>query len=213
MIKCVIFDFDGTLVDSNQIKRKAFFSVTSHLSIYNRIMSDILEDPKIGNRFEIFDCYVKRLNEKYKYIVDSSDLVNEYTLLCEKKIVKATSIKGADKALMVLKKIDVKVVLSSATPFETLNKIIRKRKMSHLFDNIFGSPESKEEHINKVMNIYSLKSNEILYIGDSEIDRKTALISECFFLGVGEDGSRFHKKPQKLVNSLDSIVDVISQFS
>ena len=54
MIKCVTFDFDGTLVNSNSIKENTFYSVTSLIPESTKILSQILGNTKFKNRNEIF---------------------------------------------------------------------------------------------------------------------------------------------------------------
>ena len=208
-----MFDFDGTLVDSNEIKREAFFTVSNHLSSSKKIMFEILSMTDLGDRYDIFNRYSKRLKEEFKFIIDEDFLVDKYTEICEKNVSLAQSILGFDSLLNYLKKTDLKIIISSATPIITLKKIIINRKIDHFFDHIYGSPESKVEHIKKVIKAYNISPKEILYVGDSEVDMQASIISGSFFIGVGNDYSRFLSDQHQLVNNLDSIKNILDQFN
>jgi len=208
-----MFDFDGTLVDSNEIKREAFFTVSDHISSSPKIMFEILNMTDLGDRYDIFNRYSKRLNEEFEFLVDEDFLVEKYSAICEENVSLAESILGFDSLLNFLKKTDIKVIISSATPTIALKKIIINRKIDHFFDHIYGSPESKVEHIKKVIKDYNISPKEILYVGDSEVDMQASLISGSFFIGVGNDYSRFLSDQHQLVNNLDSIKNILDQFN
>ena len=212
MIKCIIFDFDGTLVDSNEIKREAFFTVTNHFSGSKDIMADILNTKNPGSRYDIFNSYSKRVNEETQFLIDGSALVEKYSAICEESVSLAESVLGFNSLFNYLKKTDIKIVISSATPTNTLVKIIINRKINHFFDDVYGSPETKVSHINKVIKDYNINANEILYVGDSEVDLQASLTSGAFFIGVGNDYCRFLSDQHQLVNNLDSIKNMLGQI-
>jgi phosphoglycolate phosphatase len=208
-----MFDFDGTLVDSNEIKREAFFTVSDHLSSSQKIMFEILSMTDLGDRYDILKRYSKRLKEEFKFVIDEDLLVEKYSAICEENVSLAQSILGFDSLLNYLKKTDIKVIISSATPTSALKKIIINRKIDHLFNHIYGSPETKVEHIKKVIKDYNISPKEILYVGDSEVDMQASIISGSFFIGVGNDYSRFLSDQHQLVNNLDSIKNILDQFN
>ena len=47
MYKCAIFDFDGTLVQSNEIKKETFYEVTQNFSELSSILDKILSNPDL----------------------------------------------------------------------------------------------------------------------------------------------------------------------
>ena len=205
MIKYVIFDFDGTLVDSNNIKEQTFFEVTDHLPNSKKILEKILSNPKIGDRYEIFKHFALKLNLDFGILVDDKELARTYTLLCEERISKAESIQGVEKTLKELIEMGIKLFVSSATPEGTLNNILSKRDISYLFERAFGTPNTKEKHIESVIKTYKCSSCEILYVGDSEADRMAASNRSCQFFAIGVDYSRFKTKP-KIIS--DSVLDL-----
>ena len=209
MIKCAIFDFDGTLVDSNNIKFETFFQVTKNIPNSKKLLERILQEQS-GDRYAIFKSLSNRLYRKYKISVNDKNLCDEYTSICEAKVSSAQSIKGSKDSLEKLKLMDLKLFVSSATPEETLVNIINKRGISHFFDGIFGAPNTKEMHIDHVMKLFDSNSSEVIYIGDSEADRVAANMSNCHFIGIGHDSSRFLIKPPILLKSLQDLPKSIS---
>jgi len=206
MIKCVVFDFDGTLVKSNEIKRRVFYEVTEDIVDAVPVLDELFSVPDSGDRYNIFDLLIKNLKLVQEVGVSASYLSSLYTKICEHRISEAPEVCGAFNALTELKKIKVKMFVSSATPTNTLQRIIGMRGWSELFDGIMGSPDSKEDHLKSILfsNNYSL--SEVVYIGDSEVDQKAALLIGCKFIGIGKNWNRFDSRPLVLLDTLEKLI-------
>jgi phosphoglycolate phosphatase len=213
MISYVVFDFDGTLVDSNEIKTQAFFDVTSGIPNANKILTSILKIQDFGDRYKIFDYLCRELksnNDNLRF--NSKLLVEKYTNLCERKILEAPYIFGTQETLDQLYKLNFKLFISSATPQKELIKIVKQKKIHNYFEKIYGSPQSKFQHIINIIMDRNCDPSEILYLGDSEVDRTTSLMSNCHFIGVGSDSSRFDVRPKILIDSLIGLPQIIDNI-
>ena len=147
MIRCVVFDFDGTLVDSNKIKREAFFDVVTNLTGADSKLRCILSDPESGTRVEIFEKLVSSMSSDNLNIPDPSELIDRYTRLCESRISRAPEIKGARICLDRLKEWGLRLWVNSLTPTETLKRIVELRGWNLCFDGISGAPTGKTENL------------------------------------------------------------------
>ena len=204
MVKCVVFDFDGTLVKSNEIKRRTFYEVTKNLVDADILLDKILSYPDSGDRYDIFDTLIIELKLDREVFVSASKLSDSYTKICEYEISRAPEIKGAVKTIKELRSLGVKIFISSATPENTLKKIISMRGWKDMINMALGSPDSKIDHLQTILTKNKYSISEVVYVGDSEIDRDAALLVGCRFVGIGKDWSRFSSKPSTLLNTLEN---------
>lgn len=200
MINSVVFDFDGTLVDSNGIKHRSFFEVARHIAGARPVIAEALADPGFGDRYAVFRYLAERLAGQGQ-TVDSESLVEHYTRLCEEKIIGAAEIPGATSTLTDLAGAGIRMAISSATPQNTLRKIVAGRGWRSYFTAVMGTPDTKEQHLEKVFGKWNLSPAETLYVGDSEADRSAARNMGCKFVGIG-DGTRFREQPEIRLSSL-----------
>ena len=212
MIKCIFFDFDGTLIDSNEIKRQTFYDLTKDIDGASAILDRILNLPNLGDRSDIFNALKNELQLKRGVQIDALQLTSLYTKKCEYRISCAPEIDGAYNALKDLKKKSIKVFISSATPQKELNTLIDLIGWKDYIDLALGSPNSKVEHVKKIQTENNYCLSEIIYIGDSEIDRNTSIILGCHFIGIGKDNSRFNKRPKILLSNLNNIIAELELF-
>jgi len=204
MVKCVVFDFDGTLIESNEIKRRTFYEVTKNLVDADILLDKILSYPDSGDRYDIFDTLIIELKLDREVFVSASKLSDSYTKICEYEISRAPEIKGAVKTIKELRSLGVKIFISSATPEITLQKIIDMRGWKDMINMALGSPDSKIDHLQTILTKNKYSISEVVYVGDSEIDRDAALLVGCRFVGIGKDWSRFSSKPSTLLNTLEN---------
>jgi phosphoglycolate phosphatase-like HAD superfamily hydrolase len=204
MIKCVVFDFDGTLIESNEIKRRTFYEVTKNLVDADILLDKILSYPDSGDRYDIFDTLIIELKLVREVFVSASKLSDSYTKICEYEISRAPEIKGAVKTIKELRSLGVKIFISSATPEITLQKIIDMRGWKDMINMALGSPDSKIDHLQTILTKNKYSISEVVYVGDSEVDRDAALLVGCRFVGIGKDWSRFSSKPSTLLNTLEN---------
>jgi len=206
MIKCVVFDFDGTLVESNEIKRRVFYKVTKDISGADLILNKIFSMPDSGDRYSIFNTLIENLKKTNKPDISAIHLSDLYTNICEHEISNAPEIPGALDTLIELKKRKVKMFVSSATPVNTLQRIIGMRGWGELFEDIMGSPESKKDHLKLILSSNNYSLSEVVYVGDSEADQKASLSMGCRFIGIGSDKSRFNSRPTVLLDTLKKLI-------
>ena len=174
MIQAVGFDFDGVLVESTEMKTRAYAQLfkDEDQKTIERIVQCHLSYEGIS-RFEkikiIYQDILKRSLSKKKFQV----LCEKFSALVVNEVIDAPWVAGAKEFLMA-KKDSYFFFVASGTPQEELKEIIHRRGMTNFFDEIFGSPSQKDELIRRIIKKYAFLPSEIAFIGDAESDWEAA---------------------------------------
>ena len=174
LLKGIIFDFDGVIVESVQYKSDAFAELYKPygLDIAKKVINHHEANGGIS-RFEKFQFYHATFLNKTITQEELSALTNQFSSLVVKKVIAAPYVPGALK--FIQKYYDNhKLFISTGTPIEEINQILEKRSISCYFTEVFGSPEKKKIHVKKILNKYNLKPDELIFYGDSNSDLEAA---------------------------------------
>lgn len=157
--KTIVFDFDGVILDSNNIKKNAIA----------KAVEGVLSDHKASEFVDYFvrfngmpreykiEKYVPK--EKYQYVL------NKYENLIDKKLKSASLIPGINDFLNTISKFKKKmIVLSGGSESEVL-QILKDRKLAKFFEGVYGGPKNKDENLQGLCLV-----KPVLYFGDSEVD-------------------------------------------
>jgi len=169
-IKAVIFDFDGVITESMDIKTDAFAYLFKDRpkDIVDKAVKLHLDNGGMS-RFEkfkiIYDEYLgEELSEE-----KSEELGKEFSRFCFEKMLICPYVKGADD--FIRKYYDKYMFfIVSGTPHDEMNKIVDRRKLRNYFKEVLGSPGSKSDLIKKILVKYDLKNDEVVFIGDAPTD-------------------------------------------
>lgn len=183
--KVLIFDFDGTLVDSNAIKRKAFekcFADTSKQ--FKAIMAYCQGNNHIPREVKFRHVFEKILNLLYTAEIEKQ-MLSSYAAETTQRIIAAPEIPGATA---FLKKVALtkETILLSSTPHEILLAILERRGMIKYFKRVRGAPVDKAKWIREFLEGGRVKNQEVVFIGDSPEDISAAQAASIPFIGVAE---------------------------
>ena len=186
MYKVIVFDFDGTLVDSNSIKQDGFYRVVEGDIEGVKLMASVLSHVG-GDRRDIFEAYVaERQCDPISRSIEVEKLVEEYNSIVDKAISCAPEMPGASALLDKLFISGCKLVLSSATPFSNLIWIIERRGWQRYFESIYGGPANKINTLEQLLVESSGLVNTLAVVGDGVDDYHSAAAVGCAFFPVGE---------------------------
>lgn len=199
-----IFDFDGTLVDSNLIKYNAYFEVLNYDKVVIKKLKLILYNYPNLDRFEIFE----KLNLDFIYL-DTNKLSLEYEKICFNSILKAEEINGASDFLKKLSFKNKIKIINSATPIYPLKNIINNINICNFIDDVYGRPMTKEENLSAILNKYNAGIDHIIIIGDGESDRVCAEKFNCDFIAFKNEFSYYKSIPKNIIYDYYDIIDQI----
>ncbi|WNM60391.1 HAD family hydrolase [Candidatus Nitrospira neomarina] len=219
MIACVTFDFDGTLVDSNQVKVQSFYKIVESYDPSGCIVTEILQRCSHKDRYGI-TCELAREFMAKGLIpphtgteVLGLQLAETYTNTCETAVVGCPEVPGASGILLWLLNQEIPLYLNSRTPATALNRLVTLRNLTHYFAGIYGAPASKLENLLHIQELTQAKPEEILFVGDSEDDRKAAAEFGCHFAGVILGGnSRFTQIPPLHMTNLAELKAIVENL-
>lgn len=174
LLKAIIFDFDGVIVESVDIKTRAF----AHLfrdypdDIIKKIVKFHLDNGGIS-RFEKFKIIYKDFLNKNLSKEEEERLGREFSEFCYNGVLTCSYVNGAKEFLERNYKKFVFFIVSG-TPHDEMNHIVDARQLRKYFKEILGTPGSKGELIKVILKKYNLKPTEVVFIGDSPTDYKGA---------------------------------------
>lgn len=191
MIRAIIFDFDGVLVESVDIKTRAFAELfrAEGGSVVKKVIAYHLLNTGVS-RFEKFVYIYKNILKRRLNRQVYRDLCDRFSRLAAEKVIEAPYVLGAREFLDSQSAVyDCFVV--SATPQDEIREIVKKRKMEHYFKAVYGAPCAKAAAVAKILRERRLLPGEIVYVGDALGDYKAARANKIRFIARKTPGDLF----------------------
>ena len=209
--KVLVFDFDGTIVDSNQLKDGAYFELFPSSQKTKEIIGQYKGSRK--TRYQIIREILVTLKEAGE--IDFSDLEEEvrdrakkFGEIVEKGVVESHGVPGAFELLRFLHDNKYAVYILSGTPLEplqkTVEKLIETGKIPPVKD-IYGRVDDKDEKLFKeeviveIMEREGASEKQIVLIGDGKNERDAALEKGCLFIGIANESNHWELEEKRFV--------------
>lgn len=184
--KTLVFDCDGVILNSNQVKTDAFYNAALP---YGKVWAEQLVDYHVNHggisRYTKFEYFLKHIVPQDIIAKDTFEsqlktLLNTYAQLVHQGLLECEVAPGL-KELRKLTPNTNWLIVSGGDQAE-LNEVFLKRKLSNLFDGgIYGSPDTKDEILSREI----MKGNitlPALFLGDSKYDYEAALKANLDFI-------------------------------
>jgi len=181
VIKAIIFDFDGVLVESAHIKTEAFRKLFSHRpDKSDEIVEYHLRNAGISRYVKFKNIYENILHEPYSEETGVK-LGKELSMIVIDEIKKAAFVRGAEDFLGIFYH-EYSFFIASGTPQDELNEIVRHKKIDKYFKGIFGTPATKTQIINYILTENRWEKGDVVFVGDAESDLRAAEESGIHFI-------------------------------
>ena len=182
----IVFDFDGVLVDSVQVKSEAFASLYSEQdpAFRSEVVRHHLEHAGIS-RHEKIRYFEELRTGEVPEDADVVRLANAFASLVKDRVIKAPELPGASRALTGLSA-RFPLFICSGTPEVELQEIVAARGWSHHFAGVYGSPSTKVEILRRIVDGLGRAAGDVLMVGDSTTDSDAAHETGTRFLLVGD---------------------------
>ena len=171
-----IFDCDGVILNSNNVKTESFRRAFSDYKedLVNEFISYHKSNGGIS-RYEKIKFFLENLAPKYNYVNESRNynhLVNQYSSICIEALYNVEIAKG----LKNLRNYNVKsnwLIISGGDQSE-LRNVFKFKKINDYFDGgIFGSPDKKIDILIREIENKNVQY-PALFLGDSKLDYQVA---------------------------------------
>ena len=183
-IKVLVFDFDGTLVDSNQVKYDAYFDLFPRDERHADVIRDVLRTDFEASRYVILAKILDRLGVAPTQRAERVQaLAEQYNTLALAGVKTCPVCHGAEAVLQAFQ-FTYAVYLSSTTPADALREIVAFREWTGYFREIFGHPRQKAATLREILQREHVQPENVLVVGDGESDRHAAQETGCRFFNV-----------------------------
>ena len=183
MYKNLIFDFDGVLAESNEIRFNGFRILFKGFP-ENQVEELVVYAKKNGgiSRYEKIGYFFQKIRGESISEDSVQNLAARFSEIVRQDVVKAEPVKGSMEFLRKnLSKFNFALV--SGSDQAELRVVCRERKIDHFFKMILGSPVKKEDNITQLLESLRWRPDESVYIGDSNNDLEASQGNRIDFIG------------------------------
>lgn len=179
----VLFDFDGTLVESLDVKIAAFSSLYAPYgkAVEQAAVEHYRAHTGVSRIERIRHCHQHILGEEPSEAT-VNQLSDAFGAVVEDKVVHCPWVTGAREFLDAHHG-TLSLFIASATPQQELQRIVNRRGMGHFFTAVFGSPPDKTTVIREIVATHQFEPAEVVMVGDGRADYDAAVATGVRFVG------------------------------
>lgn len=183
MLRAIVFDLDGVLIESVDIKTKAFARLFEQEGpeVVRKVVAYHLENGGVS-RVEKFRYYYRHVLHRTLLESHLAELCDRFRRLVLDGVINASLVPGALEVLEMCRQGRYLAFVASGTPEDELRVILEQRGMSSYFNGTYGSPALKTEIIQSILSAHRLPPREVLFVGDSITDYEAARQTEVHFV-------------------------------
>jgi pyrophosphatase PpaX len=212
MIKGIVFDFDGTIVDSTNMVFKVLNDAlkkrslpTIEIELLGR-MSGLPVGDIVNTKTYISESTAKEIEK---------DVFDAYTVFCR---TSCQLLPQVENTLKTLKSKQIKIGLLTATPSKSLKAVAEKFSLNDYFDIILAKGDAKNkpnpEGLEKIITEFGIEKDECLYVGDSPIDILTGKAAGIKTIAVTTGLATIQQlkeaKPDNIIPNLDKLLTYVN---
>lgn len=188
-IKAIVFDFDGVILQSVDIKTKAFEALFASEAPEDvaRIVAHHLAHGGVS-RFEKFRHAYREILKRPLSSEEEIALGRRFNVLVEEAVSVCPWVPGAREFLEARHK-QLPLFVASGTPQEELTRIVERRNLKAYFRAVYGTPTKKDVILRSIAAGLRCGANDLLMVGDAMTDHDAARATGAAFVGVETPGS------------------------
>jgi len=191
-LKAIIFDLDGTLVDSTQSHVLAWLEASRIFGLRNIKADDVMK--LMGKTSHDIALSLIRLARSNEEMTEKMAKLKD-RLFSEKYASSVKPIDCSHDLVLEFKKRKLKICVVSSNPRDIIRKMLNAANLISLVDVIVGQDEVKEgkpspEPIILALKRLSIKSENAIVIGDSIYDIIAARKANVKAIGVNEEENK-----------------------
>ncbi|SFM63008.1 HAD family hydrolase [Nitrosomonas communis] len=182
--QAIIFDFDGVIVESGDIKTQAFADL--YHSYGEQVVTEVVRYHRQNggmSRYHKFRHFQQHLLGRPSLTMEEEQSLDQrFSELVIEAVIASQAVPGAE-ALIQKAAATIPLYVASGTPENELKTIVERRGLSSYFTEVRGSPLSKQSLIAEILTTYALIPERVLMIGDAMADYHGATVNGTAFLG------------------------------
>lgn len=210
VLRALILDFDGVVIESNAVKTQAFQHVFARFPEHAEAMMSFHRANVSLSRFAKFEHLLAHMRRSDDVAL-MADIAADFSRRVLEGIMAVPLVSGAESFLHKVTP-RLPVYLASVTPAEELTLILAQRGLAHWFSDVYGCPPwNKAAAIRDVLAREKAKLEEALLIGDSAGDQRAAQSTGINFL-ARDSGLSFDAPAPLIFADLDEISEHIEEL-
>jgi haloacid dehalogenase superfamily, subfamily IA, variant 1 with third motif having Dx(3-4)D or Dx(3-4)E len=207
--KCIIFDFDGVIINSSEVQKKAL------IESYDRV-ADNKDYPSVE---EFFIHSGEPLNQIFHSMGLPKEMVKEYQKISKENLNMIKVHKEVIEAMEYIKKMGFLCALCTGKDRERTMEILKKFNLYHFFNMVVCSDDvtKAKPHpfsVNLILETLNVKKENAVFIGDGINDVLCAKAAKIAQIAVTWGDVPAHRleeyMPDYLVDTKTQLLDAIS---